>query len=225
MKQPTTLRVYDRDLSLFKDFVKAANVSQEAKTSADLEPMGSSLDDSKSMDSTGDQLMEVVDNTNNIHEIVDSSPGDGVIVISKERPERLSKTDGGFLIKFLKCHKFSDLYPFAIRVKSSKLELLSLIKNENYLDKLASELTAFVTEKMSLDYVFRRGHINEPLLNHFCQTLKKNLPLLLVDMNYESDNAVWTLYVGAFRFNLTYQEGTEPKITPESTTVFEYSSA
>jgi hypothetical protein len=33
---------------------------------------------------------------------------------------------------------------------------------------------------------------------------------------------VWTLYIGAFRFTLTYVEGLEPVINTESRTVFTY---
>jgi hypothetical protein len=166
--------------------------------------------------------MDVVDNTNEVHEVVDSSPGDGVVVLAEHKPQRWSEADGGFLVKFQKFDSTSDLYPFAIRVKSSKLKLLSLIRNDVYLGKLARELSACMIEKLSLDHLFVRGHITQPLLDHFVQTLKNNLPLLLVDMNYEKDDAVWTLYIGAFRFTLTYVEGLEPVINTESRTVFTY---
>jgi hypothetical protein len=174
---------------------------------------------------TGDQVMDVVDNAIEVNEIVDSSPGGVVVVLAEHRPQRWSEADCGFLVKFKKFDRTSDLYPFAILVKSSKLELLSLIRNEVYLGRLARELSACMIDKLSLNYVFRKGLITQPLLDHFVRTLKNYLPLLLVDMNYETDDAVWSLYIGAFRFTLTYVEGNEPVINTESRTVFNYSSA
>ncbi len=183
------------------------------------------LTDTKSMMITGDQVMDVVDNTNEVHEIVDSSPGDEVAGLAEHRPQSRSGADGGFLVKFQKFDRTSILYPFAIRVRSSKLELLSLIRNEVYQGRLARELSACMIDKLSLDHLFVRGHMTQPLVDHFVQTLKNNLPLLLVDMNYETDAAVWSLYIGAFRFTLTYVEGNEPVINTESRTIFNYSHA
>ena len=183
------------------------------------------LTDSRPMTITGDQVMDVVDNINEVHEIVDSSPGDQVAGLAEHRPQRRLEADGGFLIKFQKFDRTSDLYPFAIRVRSCKLELLSLIRNEVYMDKLARELTACMIENLSLNYVFRKGLVTQPLLDHFVWTMKNSLPLLLVDMNYETDDAMWSLYIGAFRFILTYVEGNEPVIKTESRTAFNYSHA
>jgi hypothetical protein len=147
-----------------------------------------------------------------------------VPTIAEYTVQKMFKTDGGFLVRIRKFDKTSDLYPFAIRVTVMKLELLSLIRDESYMSNLARELSLVLVEKLSLEFVFRRS-VTGPLAQHLFQTLRNNLPRLLVDMNYEKNAATWTLYIGAFRFVPVLVVGDEPVINTESKTVFEFRPA